>query len=101
LPDYVPLESYVELNACDEAEAAGWFVEKVSWVRKRNAVDRLFIKAGRHVWIEFKRSGKKPRIGQLRDHERLRRAGAEVHWVDNLTDARRILGLPTPPGGPF
>ena len=95
------LESYVELNACDEAQATGWFVEKVAWVGKRNAVDRVFIKAGRHVWIEFKRPKAKPRIGQLRDHERLRRAGAEVHWCDNLTDARRILGLPTPPGGPF
>lgn len=101
MSDFVPLESYVELNACDEAEAQGWLCEKIAWVGKRNAVDRLFLKGGRYVWIEFKRQGKKPRIGQARDHDRLRRFGAEVHWCDNLTDARNILGLVHPPNGPF
>lgn len=74
------------------AEKAGWFVRKVAWPGRIGAPDRVFIKGGRTVWIEFKAPGKAPRLSQELEHERMRSAGAEVHWCDSVHDALTILG---------
>jgi|AntDeeMinimDraft_6_1070357.scaffolds.fasta_scaffold29016_2 hypothetical protein len=79
--------------ACDQAEAAGWLHRKVKWVGRRNAPDDVFAKDGRTVWIEFKRPGGQPRPGQVREIDRMKGAGMEVHVVDNPLIALRILGV--------
>lgn len=77
-----------------KAEAAGFFVRKVMWVGRKHAPDRLFSRKDRgEVWIEFKRPKGKARAGQALEHERMRKAGMEVHLVDNVYDGLRILGL--------
>lgn len=44
------------------------------------------------VWIELKAPGKKPRIGQLREHERMRRLGQHVIVVvDSLEGVEELL----------
>lgn len=86
-------ESKLEKDICKEAKADGWFVRKVQWVNRKNACDRLFIKDGRHVWIEFKAPGEPARKSQEREHQRMIDAGAEVYVCDNYRDARRILCL--------
>ncbi len=91
-----PRESYIELNAVDEAEAVGWWCRKVVWQGRRSAPDRVFAKGGRVVWIEFKRPGERPTVAQSREHDRMRAAGMEVYWCDDLNEARKILGLPIP-----
>lgn len=87
------IEKAVESPVVARAERAGWFVRKVQWPGRIGAPDRVFIKGGRTVWIEFKRPGEKPRLSQTLEHDRMRAAGAEVHWCDNVFDALRILGV--------
>ena len=84
------------------AENAGFFVRKVGWPGRKHAPDRVFAHEDRGtVWIEFKRPGETPRPGQKREHERMRKAGMEVHVCDCAEDALRILGLlPNANGGP-
>ncbi len=84
-----PMENYV----VSRAKAEGWLVRKVRWIGRRNAPDRLYIKAGRVVFLEHKATGKDARVGQQRELERLQAAGVEAYVVDSISQACRILGL--------
>lgn len=86
-------EEQVELEVCNKAEMAGWLVRKVSWQGRRGAPDRVFIKDGRLVLIEFKRPGEEPVGQQLREFNRIKSAYSETYWVDNVVDALKILGI--------
>lgn len=96
------LETAIEMPVVRRAEAAGFFVRKVQWPGRRHAPDRIFAHERRGiVFIEFKRPGESPRVGQRREHERMRKAGIEVHVCDSVQDALHILGLtPGHNGGP-
>ena len=86
-------EYYVEDNVVAAAEADGWLSRKLSWIGRDGAPDRLFVKLGRVVFIEFKDKGKESRGLQKRECERLRKAGAEVYVnVDTIVQGCRILG---------
>lgn len=87
------MEIAIELPVVKRAEKAGWFVRKVQWPGRRGAPDRVFIKGGRTVWIEFKDEGEVPRLSQTLEHDRMKEAGAEVYWCDNITEALQILGI--------
>lgn len=89
------LEDAIEGLVVDEAEADGWYVNKVKWLGRRGAPDRLFAKAGRVVLIEFKRPGKigNTSTGQNRELKLLKAAGVECHVIDNPLTAYRILGI--------
>lgn len=95
------LEAEIEDRVVYLAELEGFFVRKVAWPGRRNAPDRVFSHDRRGtVWIEFKRPGEEPRKGQTREHERMRKAGMEVHVCDSVAGACRILGLRGHNGGP-
>ena len=89
------LEAYLELTIIEEAEADGWFVRKVAWPGRRGAPDRVFIKGGRTVWIEFKRPDGKGHLARIqgRNRDDMKAAGAEVHVVETFARARQILEL--------
>lgn len=87
------LESPIEKMVVDRAEAAGWFVRKLSWVGRRSAPDRLFVKDGRVVFIEFKAPKKGVVGGQSKELTRLLAAGAEAYCCDNPLSALRALGI--------
>lgn len=94
-------ELSIELPVVRRAERAGFFVRKVKWEGRRNAPDRVFSRKDRGtVFIEFKDRGKAPNIGQLREHDRMREAGMEVHVCDSIDEAMQILGLRGHNGGP-
>lgn len=92
------LESAIEGPVCHVAELAGWFVRKLQYPGRRGAPDRMFIKGGRVVFIEFKRPGKIP-VGetlQSRERDRIVAHGGEAYFVDSIEEACRILGLTWP-----
>ena len=92
-------EVAVENPVVYRAERAGFYVRKVAWVGRRGAPDRLFARKDRgQVYIEFKRPGEAPRSDQIREHQKMREAGIEVHVCDSVEDALIILGLSN--GGP-
>lgn len=72
------LEADIEDYLVKEVEAAGGEVRKVVWLGRRHAPDRLVMLNGAH-FVELKRPGEKPRSGQLREHERMRKHGLKVY----------------------
>jgi len=87
------LEAAIESYVVETAKKAGWFSRKVQWTGRRNAPDRLFAKAGRVLFIEFKSPGEKPREGQRREIAEMQKAGMEVHVCDDPISAFSVLGV--------
>ena len=86
-------EGYIEGNVVAAAEADGWFSRKLQWIGRDGAPDRLFVKLGRVVFIEFKDKDKKTKGIQKNECKRLKEAGAEIYVnVDTITQGCRILG---------
>lgn len=85
------LEKFIESDIGDFAKMRGWWYSKFTSPGKRAVPDRLFIRKGRHVFIEVKKHGEVPTRQQLRRHQDMRDHGAEVYWVDSVEEAKRIL----------
>ena len=81
----------VERPASKQAEALGWCVAKLMRVSKTGWPDRVFIRDGRTVWIEFKRPKGKARRIQEERHAEMRAHGAEVYVCDSVEAALAIL----------
>lgn len=84
-------EKVIEKRACDWAEADGWYVRKFSAPGRRGVPDRIFIKNGRVVFIEFKTEKGKPT--QLQKHEllELQNAGVEAYIARTAEEVKLIL----------
>lgn len=87
------LERQIEKKACELAKAAGWLPFKFVSPAQRGVPDRIFIKDGRIVFIEFKAPGAKPTKLQWRMIERLIAQGCEVHVCDSVESACDALGI--------
>lgn len=55
--------------------------------------DRLYLKDGRYVLLEWKAPGVKPGPKQRLRHKEIRDHGGEVFVVDSVEEANRILGI--------
>lgn len=86
-------ERGAEQTVCNWAERDGWFVRKLAWPGRKGAPDRLFAKAGRVVFIEFKDVGEGARVIQQREHRRMRAAGLEVHVCQTAAQACAVLEI--------
>ena len=53
--------------------------------------DRIFFKAGKLIFVEFKRPGEKPRAIQVHVHNTLRLDGFDVFVIDNFEDFKKII----------
>lgn len=85
-------EAAIERAVVKYAKLLGWkFVRKVRWIGRRACPDRLFLKAGRYIWIEFKAPGEPLRPDQVREIKRLRKHGAEVHVIDDIEMGRAVF----------
>lgn len=85
------IEANVELPVCEYAESRGWLVRKLKWIGRRAAMDRLFARNGRVVLVEFKRPGEEPEPLQVREINRFRKAGIEVHVIDNVQEGYALF----------
>ena len=85
------LEKDLESDITDFAEVRGWWSTKYVAPARRGVPDRIFIRRSRIVFIEVKKLDEEARLQQERVHREMRAHGAEVHVVDNIEDARRIL----------
>lgn len=81
----------IEQPAREFAEKRGWLFEKVTSASRRGWPDRFCARAGRIMLLEFKKPGEEPTQQQIKRHDELRAYGIEVHWVDNINDAKRLL----------
>lgn len=74
------------------AEAQGWVVRKLAWPGRRNAPDRVLMRdGGRLVFVELKAPKGVLRIGQVREHARLRKLGFRVAVLWNRDQVDRFF----------
>lgn len=88
-------EKDIENYLVQQAKAIGALVRKVSWVGLNHCPDRLIMLPRITVWVEVKAPGEKPRAGQQREHDRMRKHGQIIHVVDSkesVDELIRILG---------
>lgn len=85
------LEKHLESDIVDFADVRGWWSAKFTSPGTPGVPDRIFIRRGRHVFIEVKAPGEVARPQQERRIRDMRAHGAEVHVVDNMELARAIL----------
>jgi hypothetical protein len=90
------IEETIEKTVVNVAERAGWEARKLGWIGRRGAPDRLFMRPGRAVFIEFKDPEGELEDLQEREIDRMRKAGLEVYVIDSIQDGFDVLGLKNP-----
>lgn len=84
-------ERDVEKALVDAVKAAGGEVRKVKWIGRSGAPDRIVFLSGRvPAFVEVKAPGEKPTPAQVREHARMRSAGAQVYVIDTIINAMRF-----------
>jgi len=84
-------ESNIEMNVSKYACNTGWWTAKFTSPSKTGVPDRIFIKNGKTLFIEFKATGEKPRKLQLEIIKQMQSHGATVYVVDDIQQGKDIL----------
>lgn len=64
---------------------------EVHGTREKAVPDRVFIRNGVVLFVEFKRPGEEPTLQQRNRHRQMKAKGANVTWVDNFEDFKNYL----------
>jgi hypothetical protein len=83
----VEIEDYL----VEQVKAIGGEVRKVKWIGRRGAPDRCVMADGKTVWVELKRPGAKAQPHQVREHERMSRAGQWVVVIDSFELVDKLI----------
>ena len=86
-------ERDIERKVCDLAKAAGWLTYKFVSPSQRGVPDRIFIRLGEIVFIEFKAPGAMPTKLQWRMIERLCGHGCDVYVCDSVESGCDALSI--------
>lgn len=81
-----PREAVIEKYFCDQADKLGIFNRKLSWYGRRFAPDRLVMKGGVVMFVEFKSKRGRLSAGQRSEIAELRGHGGLVHVINNKAD---------------
>jgi hypothetical protein len=87
------LERDIEGKAVSWAKKNGWLSFKFVSPAQRGVPDRIFMKSGRIVFIEFKRLGGKLSPLQAHTIKKMLDAGCEVHVCDSIEDGCNALQI--------
>ena len=84
-------ESAIERKCKLLAQQKGWFQVKIEKTSVRGFPDRLFIRAGKTVYVEFKNE-----VGRLSDEQvrviaQMREHGADVYVISSMEEANAIF----------
>lgn len=85
------LERDIERKVCQYAEKNGWLTFKFTSPANRGVPDRLLIRNGQVIFIEFKAKGKKPTALQTKIINKIRQYGCAVYVIDDLDDGRGLI----------
>lgn len=86
-------ESTIEGAVCAYAKAKGCIVLKLSGQNQRGQPDRLFVREGRVLFVEFKAPGKRPTALQERWIDDLRRQGMFATSCDNIEKGKGLINF--------
>lgn len=89
------LEKKLEKRCCDIARANGWWTRKFKSPANRGVPDRIFLKEGRVLFIEFKAPGNKPSPLQAQEITEILDHGGNAFWTDNIPDFKLLLKIHT------
>ena len=84
-------ESLIEKKVSDYATEQGWLVYKFSSPGSRAVPNKIYMKAGKVFFIEFKSPGKKPTKLQLKTHERIKAQGISVFVIDDIEEGKALV----------
>lgn len=84
-------ESQIEKKACAWAKDNGISTLKLSGPNDRGKADRVFMRGGRIMFLEFKAAGKKPTALQERFLKQRMDDGFVATWTDDYLEAIDIL----------
>lgn len=85
-------EAQIEKKVCNyAAKNYGWKNMKLSGSHDRGKPDRMFMRKGITVFVEFKSEGKMPSVLQNKWLGDLRELGFRCTWVDNVDDGKRFF----------
>jgi hypothetical protein len=85
-------EIEVEDYLIEQAKAIGGEVRKLRWIGRNGAPDRVIMFEGKTIWVELKRPGtKRANPHQIREHERMRRAGQTVVVIDSFEGVDKLI----------
>lgn len=89
------IEKKLEKRCTDLAKVHGWYSRKWASPSHRGVPDRLFIKDGDVLFIEFKAPGNKPTALQYDEIHQIRAHGGVAYWCDNVDDFKMYLMIKT------
>lgn len=89
-------ESTIEKAVCAYAKLKGCLIIKLAGQNQRGQPDRLFIRAGRCLFVEFKAPGKYPTALQIKWLEQLRDHGMTSRWCDNIEQGKQLIDIVFP-----
>jgi hypothetical protein len=84
-------ESVIEKKVVDYAKSLDILSFKFVSPTNKGVPDRLFIKNGKILFIEFKMLGKEPTVLQKFVIEKMRNQGANIAIVDNVDKGKEII----------
>ena len=84
-------EATIERAVNFVARRTGWTVRKLITEGNKGAPDRMYMREGRIVFIEFKAPGEAAEPKQKIEHRRYRKNGFEVYVVDSVQGGRNAL----------
>lgn len=84
-------ETAIEKPVCERAVLRGWMVVKLMICNIDSMPDRLLMRKGRVIFIEFKKPGETPKPKQLKRHREIRAQGIEVFVVDGEEEGYDIV----------
>ena len=87
------LEKQIEKKVCEYAESLGWLQYKFKSANHKGVPDRIFMKNGKVVFIEFKAKGKKPTKLQFRVHRQLNEKAMTVTIVDSVETGKHFFNV--------
>lgn len=85
------LEKDVEKPCCDWATRNGWLTYKFQSANNRGVPDRIFIRDGKTVYVEFKRPNLQPSKLQEAVHKKMREHGATVYVIDDIDTFKEVM----------
>ena len=84
-------EAQIERKVCDLAKKRGWLPYKFASPSNRGVPDRIFLRDGVCLFVEFKAPGKKPTKLQANVHDKLREKLFAVWVIDSVAAGEVML----------
>lgn len=85
------LERTIESTVAAYAKKQGWLTYKFTSPANKGVPDRLFIRDGFTLYVEFKQKGKEPSPLQAHTIKQMRQHGAVVLVIDSVEQGKAAL----------